>query len=79
MACGPSAQGRAWRNVRLIAEEAVKRQLAPWLGRKTIRIVLQNHQDGSSGTIRSTNVRLRFAKRNFELESCPLLSSADDG
>jgi hypothetical protein len=30
--------------VRLIAEEAVKRKLAPHVGRETIRILLQNHE-----------------------------------
>jgi hypothetical protein len=29
--------------VRLIAEEAVKRKLAPKVGRETIRILLQSH------------------------------------
>jgi hypothetical protein len=29
--------------VRLIAQEAVKRKLARWVGRETIRILLQRH------------------------------------
>jgi putative transposase len=43
MVCGPPPQGRAPWSVRLIAEEAVKRKLAPHVGRETIRILLQNH------------------------------------
>jgi putative transposase len=43
MVCGPPPQGRARWSVRLIAEEAVKRKLAPHVGRETIRILLQNH------------------------------------
>src|SRR5260370_39791469 len=44
MVCGPAPQGRARWSVRLIAEEAVKRKLAPHVGRETIRILLQNHE-----------------------------------
>jgi putative transposase len=44
MVCGPSPQGRARWSVRLIAEEALKRKLAPHVGRETIRILLQNHE-----------------------------------
>jgi transposase len=44
MVCGPSPQGAARWSVRLIAEEAVKRKLAPHVGRETIRILLQNHE-----------------------------------
>jgi len=44
MVCGPPPPGRARWSVRLIAEEAVKRRLAPHVGRETIRILLQNHE-----------------------------------
>jgi putative transposase len=44
MVCGPSPQGTARWSVRLIAEEAVKRKLAPDVGRETIRVLLQNHE-----------------------------------
>ena len=43
MVCGPAPAGRARWSVRLIAEEAVKRRLAPKVGRETIRILLQSH------------------------------------
>jgi transposase len=43
MVCGPAPEGRARWSVRLIAEEAVKRRLAPKVGRETIRILLQSH------------------------------------
>ena len=44
MVCGQPPQGTARWSVRLIAEEAVKRKLAPDVGRETIRILLQNHE-----------------------------------
>ena len=44
MVCGPPPQGQARWSVRLIAQEAVKRKLAPRVGRETIRILLQNHE-----------------------------------
>jgi putative transposase len=44
MVCGPPPQGMARWSVRLIAEEAVKRKLAPKVGRETIRILLQSHE-----------------------------------
>ena len=37
-------EGRARWSVRLIADEAVKRKLAPQVGRETIRILLQSHE-----------------------------------
>ena len=43
MVCGQPPEGRARWTVRLIAEEAVKRKLAPRAGRETIRILLENH------------------------------------
>ena len=43
MVCGPPPQGQARWNVRLIAQEAVKRKLAPKVGRETIRILLRTH------------------------------------
>ncbi len=44
MVCGPAPLGAARWSVRLIAEEAMKRKLAPHVGRETIRILLQNHE-----------------------------------
>ena len=44
MVCSPPPQGRARWSVRLIATEAVKRKLAPQMGRETIRILLQSHE-----------------------------------
>ena len=44
MVCGSPPPGRARWSVRLIAEEAVKRKLAPQVGRETIRILLQSHE-----------------------------------
>src|ERR1039458_6649070 len=44
MVCGPPPQGMARWSVRLIATEAVKRKLAPQVGRETIRILLQSHE-----------------------------------
>ena len=44
MVCGSSPPGTARWSVRLIAEEAVKRKLAPSVGRETIRILLQSHE-----------------------------------
>ena len=43
MVCGPPPGGQARWNVRLIAEEAVKRKLVPKVGRETIRILLRTH------------------------------------
>jgi putative transposase len=44
MVCGPPPQGQARWSVRLITQEAVKRKLAPRVGRETIRMLLQNHE-----------------------------------
>jgi transposase len=44
MVCGQPPVGMARWSVRLIAEEAVKRKLAPQVGRETIRILLQSHE-----------------------------------
>jgi hypothetical protein len=43
MVCSPPRAGQARWSVRLIAEEAAKRKLAPPVSRETIRILLQNH------------------------------------
>lgn len=43
MVCGPPPAGQGRWNVRLIAEEAVKRKLVPKVGRETIRILLRTH------------------------------------
>jgi transposase len=44
MVCSPPPEGMARWSVRLIAGEAVKRKLAPQVGRETIRILLQSHE-----------------------------------
>jgi len=44
MVCGSAPEGRARWTVRLIAEEAVKRKLAPQVGRETIRVLLESHE-----------------------------------
>ena len=44
MVCGPPPEGLARWSVRLIASEAVKRKLAPQVGRETVRILLQSHE-----------------------------------
>lgn len=43
MVCSDPPAGRARWTVRLIAEEAVKRKLAPRVGREAIRVLLQHH------------------------------------
>jgi len=43
LACSEPPAGRARWTVRLLAEEAVKRKLAPRVGRETIRVLLQSH------------------------------------
>jgi len=44
MVCSPPPRGQARWSVRLITQEAVKRKLAPKVGRETIRILLTNHE-----------------------------------
>jgi putative transposase len=44
MVCGTPPEGRARWTVRLVAQEAVKRKLAPRVGRETIRILLLSHE-----------------------------------
>lgn len=43
MVCGTPPEGQAHWSVRSIAREAMKRKLAPQVGRETIRILLQCH------------------------------------
>ena len=43
MACSAPPPGAARWTVRLIAQEAVKRQVVPRVGRETIRVLLQSH------------------------------------
>jgi hypothetical protein len=43
MVCSDPSEGRARWTVRLVAEEAIKRKLAPAVGRETIRILLLDH------------------------------------
>ena len=43
MVCSDPPEGYARWTVRLVAEQAVKRRLAPDVGRETIRILLLNH------------------------------------
>jgi transposase len=49
MVCGQPPVGMARWSVRLIAEEAVKRKLAPQVGRETIRVLLQSHELNRGG------------------------------
>src|SRR5439155_16722484 len=44
MVCSQAPEGRARWTVRLIIEEAVKRKLAPKVGRETIRVLPQSHE-----------------------------------
>src|SRR5256712_8391601 len=44
MVCSQAPEGRARWTVRLIVEEAVKRKLAPKVGREPIRALLQSHE-----------------------------------
>ena len=44
MVCRDPPPGRARWTVRLVAEEAVKRQLVPKVGRETIRMLLLHHE-----------------------------------
>jgi transposase len=44
MVCGSPPEGIARWSVRLVATEAVKRKLAPQVGRETIRILLESHE-----------------------------------
>jgi putative transposase len=41
--CSPPPAGRARGTVRLLTEEAIKRKLAPHIGRETIRVLLESH------------------------------------
>ena len=43
MVCSDPPEGRARWTVRLVAQEAVKRKLAPRVGTETIRILLLSH------------------------------------
>jgi putative transposase len=43
MVCSDPPEGRARWTIRLITQEAVKRKLAPRVGRETIRILLESH------------------------------------
>jgi hypothetical protein len=44
MVCGEPPEGQARWSVRLIAAEAVKRDLVPKIGRESVRILLQSHE-----------------------------------
>jgi len=43
LVCGPAPEGRARWTVRLLAEETVRRKIAPTIGREAVRMVLQSH------------------------------------
>jgi putative transposase len=43
MVCSPPPEGRARWSVRLIAEQAARRKLAPPVSRETVRILLESH------------------------------------
>jgi hypothetical protein len=41
--CSPPPEGRARWTVRLLTEEVIKRKLVPYVGRETIRVLLESH------------------------------------
>jgi len=43
MVCGPAPEGRARWTIRLVAEEVVRRGIAPKVGRECVRVVLAEH------------------------------------
>jgi transposase len=43
LVCGPAPEGRARWTVRLLAEETVRRKIAPTIGREAVRMVLESH------------------------------------
>lgn len=43
LACGPPPSGRAKWSTQVLAEEAMRREIVPKVGRETIRLVLLNH------------------------------------
>ena len=43
MVCSPAPPGQARWTVRMIAQEAIRRKLAPTVGRETIRVLLESH------------------------------------
>ena len=45
MVCSDPPEGRARWTIRLIAEESIRRKLVPAVGRETIRILLQSHDN----------------------------------
>jgi hypothetical protein len=44
MVCGPTPAGRSRWSTALIAEEVVRRGIAPRVGRETVRVVLKTHE-----------------------------------
>src|SRR5262245_43427669 len=44
LVCGPAPEGYARWTTRLVATEAVRRGIAPRLGRETVRVVLERHE-----------------------------------
>ena len=44
LVCGPAPAGHARWTTRLVAQEAVRRGIAPTLGRETVRVVLSRHE-----------------------------------
>jgi transposase len=65
MVCGNPPAGSARWTVRLVAEQAVKRKLAPRVGRETIRILLLHHD---LQPWREKNVVYRRARRGIHRE-----------
>ena len=43
LVCGPAPEGRARWTARLLAEETVRRKIAPTIGREAVRMVLERH------------------------------------
>ena len=63
MVCGPPPEGRARWSVRLITQEAMKRHLAPTIGRETIRVLLRQH---GPKPWREKNMVRRRARRRLQ-------------
>jgi putative transposase len=43
LVCSPAPEGRARWTVRLLAEETMRRKIAPTIGREAVRMVLESH------------------------------------
>jgi hypothetical protein len=43
LVCGPAPEGYARWTVRLLAEETVRREIVPGIGREAVRLLLESH------------------------------------